>query len=62
MDKCKWEYDNLRESFVVYCIYDPAVMNNVDFEHIVDDGFKFCPYCGKEIRWIYANGKEMGDR
>lgn len=45
MDKCKWKYDDETDS------YDTDCDNKFCFTYVKkEEEFKFCPYCGKEIK------------
>lgn len=53
MEKCEWKESgegNEGESASVPCC-DTIFELTPDVESNIRWGFKFCPYCGKEIEW-----------
>ncbi len=45
-EKCKWLYEPCDESYMTTCGESQYFIEG----DIEDNHYKFCPYCGKEIR------------
>lgn len=46
MEKCRWRYNEERDVYFTSCASSYQGMNDGT------DGFKFCPYCGKELEEV----------
>ena len=48
MEKCEWRYDGLDDFYETSCGDLFSVMEGTPS----DNGFKFCPYCGKGLEEV----------